>query len=218
MRLRSLALGCLLLFCLPGLAVAESPARIAARNELADSRYQTELPNQPRTVREPVTQRRPFDWGPLGEVLVYLGGAILVGLLLVGIGRALTDWRRDRRVASLHVGNGAPNDDAAQSDAEWALGDADRQAGGGDFAAAIHTLLLASIAILKRRLRASLAISATSREILRHTPLPPDNRQAFAGLIASVELCHFGGRPADADLYGRCRRYFHVALGIAESA
>lgn len=218
MRLRSLAAGCFLLFCLPGLAVAESPAGIAARNELADSRYQTELPNAVTPL--PEAPRRDYHFGPLAEILAYLGGAILVGLLLVGIGRALTDWRRDRRVASLRAGesSGASETAKAQGDAEWALGDADRQAGTGDFAAAIHTLLLASIVILKRRLRASLAISATSREILRHTPLPPDNRQAFAGLIASVELCHFGGRPADADLYGRCRRYFHVALGLAESA
>jgi hypothetical protein len=90
------------------------------------------------------------------------------------------------------------------------LGDADDLARRGEFAEAIHTLLLRTLQELARTASLRVGPATTSREILALVPLLADARTALAGLITAVEITHFGAEPAgDAD-YARCREQFHV--------
>jgi len=90
------------------------------------------------------------------------------------------------------------------------LGDADDLARRGEFAEAIHTLLLRTLQELARTASLRVGPATTSREILARVPLLADARTALAGLITAVEITHFGAEPAsDAD-YARCREQFHV--------
>jgi hypothetical protein len=90
------------------------------------------------------------------------------------------------------------------------LGDADELARRGRFAEAIHTLLLRTLYELVRSAAVRVAPAMTSREILARVPLLADARSAFAGLITTVEITHFGDEPANAADYERCRQQFHL--------
>jgi hypothetical protein len=90
------------------------------------------------------------------------------------------------------------------------LGDADELARRGEYAEAIHTLLLRTLQELVRSAAVRVAPAMTSREILARVPLLADARDALAGLITAVEITHFGEEPANANDYQRCREQFHV--------
>jgi hypothetical protein len=93
---------------------------------------------------------------------------------------------------------------------ERPLGDADELARRGEFAEAIHTLLLRTLQELARSAAVRVGPATTSREILARVPLLADARSALAGLITAVEITHFGDEPANAADYERCRDQFHV--------
>lgn len=93
---------------------------------------------------------------------------------------------------------------------ERPLGDADELARRGEFAEAIHTLLLRTLQELVRSAAVKVAPAMTSREILARVPLLADAREALAGLITAVEITYFGDEPANAADYERCRQQFHV--------
>ena len=88
------------------------------------------------------------------------------------------------------------------------LGDADELAARGEYAEAIHTLLLRTLHELARSAMVRVERSHTSREILARVPLLADAREALSVLITYVELTHFGDDPANADDYGKCREQF----------
>jgi hypothetical protein len=91
---------------------------------------------------------------------------------------------------------------------ERPLGDADELARRGEFAEAIHTLLLRTLLELARSAALRVAPAMTSREILARVPLVADARSALTGLITAVEITHFGAEPANAVDYERCRQQF----------
>jgi hypothetical protein len=93
---------------------------------------------------------------------------------------------------------------------ERPLGDADELARRGQYAEAIHTLLLRTLQELARSAAVRVGPATTSREILARVPLLADARTALAGLIIAVEITHFGAEPASAADYERCREQFHV--------
>lgn len=68
-------------------------------------------------------------------------------------------------------------------------------------------MLLAAIADLGRRARA-LPDSATSREILRLSAVPPAAADALGALVAVVETSRFGGHPVGAGEYAEARGRF----------
>ncbi|MGE0551098.1 MAG: DUF4129 domain-containing protein [Kofleriaceae bacterium] len=98
------------------------------------------------------------------------------------------------------------------------LGDADELARRGEYAEAIHTLLLRTLQELVKSASVRVAPAMTSREILARVPLLADARAAFADLITAVELTHFGDDPANAADYERCRRQFHVFAATLRGA
>lgn len=69
---------------------------------------------------------------------------------------------------------------------ERPLGDADELARHGEFAEAIHTLLLRTLHELARSAALRVAPAMTSREILARVPLVANARSALAGLITAV--------------------------------
>ncbi|HLL20855.1 MAG TPA: DUF4129 domain-containing protein, partial [Kofleriaceae bacterium] len=89
------------------------------------------------------------------------------------------------------------------------LGDADELAARGEFAEAIHTLLLRTLHELARSAMVRVEPSQTSREILSRVPLLAEARDALGVLITYVELTHFGDEPANAEDYARCREQFN---------
>ncbi len=89
------------------------------------------------------------------------------------------------------------------------LGDADELAVRGEFAEAIHTLLLRTLHELARSAMVRVERSHTSREILARVPLLADAREALSVLITYVELTHFGDDPAGAADYAKCREQFN---------
>lgn len=118
----------------------------------------------------------------------------------------------------------APDADADRRQArtvallERPLGDADELARRGEFAEAIHTLLLRTLHALAQGAAVRLAPATTSREVLACVPLLAEPRAALAGLITAVEITRFGDAPASAADYDRCRRQFHLFTAALRGA
>jgi len=92
--------------------------------------------------------------------------------------------------------------------------EADDLAARGNFAEAMHVLLLRSVDELRRYLSVSIAASLTSREILRHISLPQEGSFAFADIIDRVEISYFGAHHPCADDYKACRSSFDALTGV----
>lgn len=88
------------------------------------------------------------------------------------------------------------------------LAEADSLASEGRFAEAAHVLLLRSIDDLQGRRPDLVRPALTSRDIGALAALPKAARPAFALIAEVVERSLFGGRPVDADAFGRCRRAY----------
>jgi hypothetical protein len=172
-----------------------------ARGNLRDQRYYQEEMRLRERERE---QQSPFASFLMWGVLIAL--AIVLAIAIVS---ELKDGDKDPEIADEPD---AQRKLSAAADAilERPLGDADELARRGEFAEAIHTLLLRTLQELVRSAAVRVTPSMTSREILARVPLLADAREAFAGLITAVEITHFGDEPANATDYQRCREQFHV--------
>jgi Domain of unknown function (DUF4129) len=180
-----------------GAAWAQSPdPEKAAKDAVRALDLQTELPHQ-RSIK-PVNLRLPQEvvW-----LLLACGAAFVLYAM-----RDFLVWRRRANDEWGEAGlSGAAG--GARSDAD-ALASADELARQGRFVEAMHTLLLQSLADIRRRLGIEFADSLTSREILRGTRLPSQGRTSLRAIVASVEWTYFGGYPAAADDYNACRKSF----------
>jgi hypothetical protein len=168
-----------------GLADRDHPARVDARDH-----------DEPRTLSTLISI---VMWGMV-IVVAILGAAWLAAELSRYGGDAALPADGERAARRI----------AAGAIIEQPLEDADELARRGQFAEAIHTLLLRTLRELARSAAVEVAPASTSREILARVPLLADARSALAGLITAVEITHFGEQPANADDYERCRRQFHV--------
>lgn len=151
--------------------------------------------------------------GPVLEVLFW-GGLILGGLfILYFILRefAPESWFRRNRIVT-EVTDWRPEAAKAQA----LLEDADELAAAGRFEEAIHILLFRSIDELVSRRPGAVRPALTSRDIAELPMLPDQPRAAFLRLAQAVERTFFGGRPADADAFGRARADYQ-AFAFAES-
>jgi hypothetical protein len=179
----------------PVLAQSPDPEK-AARDSIRALDLQTELPHERKF--EPIKIQLPPE---LVWVLLACGAAFILYAMrdsLVWRGRAGDDWGE--------AGTGGPAG-GARSDAD-ALAAADDLARQGRFVDAMHTLLLQSLADIRRRLGIEFADSLTSREILRGTRLPPQGRASLRAIVGAVELTYFGGYPAALADYDACRKSF----------
>ena len=92
--------------------------------------------------------------------------------------------------------------------------EADELARQGNFAEAMHVLLLQSVNELRRRLKVSIAVSLTSREILYRIGLPPEGHNVFADIIRRVEISYFGSYQPAAEDYAACRVSYDTLTDI----
>ncbi|WP_294256203.1 DUF4129 domain-containing protein [uncultured Sphingomonas sp.] len=150
---------------------------------------------------------------PYARILLWGVIVVLAGLLLrvLYVGLRHGEWRlpwRKRRRDGASIGPSETPDTAwvpAAAPARQWLAEADRLAAAGDYAAAVHHLLLRSIDDIARRRPRLLRPALTSRELARTDAIPPAPRRLFADLAAVVERSLFGGRAIDAAEWSRCR-------------
>ncbi|HEY0053115.1 MAG TPA: DUF4129 domain-containing protein [Caulobacteraceae bacterium] len=96
----------------------------------------------------------------------------------------------------------------AETAARALLQEADALAAEGRFAEATHLLLLRSIEDIQGRRPRAVQPALTARDIAGLDALPPAARPPFSLIAEVVERSLFGGRPVDADGFGRCRRAY----------
>lgn len=170
----------------------------------------SERGDRPEDRGDRVFDVRDREQGGAGSsvmTVVMWGLVIAIAILLVAW-LVSELWKSSADIALAPVAGSAALAAAAAAIIERPLGDADQLAERGEFAGAIHTLLLRTLQALVKTWAVQLAPAMTSREVLARVPLASDARSALADLITAVELTHFGGDPASAADYARCRDQF----------
>ena len=199
----------------------------------ADGRIQTERPQfQP----EPRPPRRRSDNGfleAIGRFFAWLFGnfgwlfrGLLVAAVVAVVGYVL--WymfggmtlpgRREKKDADARDISLQDSERPAAGEARALLEEADRLAGEGRFAEAVHLLLFRSIEDLRARRTGGVPLSLTAREIQSLEDLSQRTRQALSPIIRLVERSFFGGRPVDAEGWQAARAsYQDFAFGEARA-
>ena len=145
---------------------------------------------------------------PVFEVLFWVAIAALVGAILYFVAREVI--RHYRRQVPKAAGADGPTADwrPPVARARALLSDADRLAGEGRFAEAVHLLLFRSIEDIDAKRPHAVKPALTSRDILDLKGLPAAARQALSRLVSTVEWSFFGGRPVGAADFATCRRAY----------
>jgi hypothetical protein len=138
------------------------------------------------------------------RLVVYAVLIVTVIMILMWIAR---DLRKPGEGGELE-GEALANATVDQGVLERPVGDADELARTGNYAEAIHTLLLRTLIELVRATRTRVPAALTSREILARVPLVPAARTALDALVAAVEITYFGDEVPGAEDYQRCRAEF----------
>jgi len=127
--------------------------------------------------------------------------AVALALITVAVVRAVARHRRNARAREAGRPMGPKADGRRRaSPPDW-RGAAAR----GDYDGAIHLLLLDVLGRLPKGAAAGITSSWTSREIVSRGTLTGEAREALEHLVRAVEQTHFGGLPADENLFVRCR-------------
>lgn len=147
------------------------------------------------------------DHGPLVR-FAFWG---LVAVLALMLARAI--YRRVRvylsgRSAGIETSGPGWRPEAAP--ARRLLAEADALAAAGQFAEAIHLLLLRSVEQIAARAPSALRPGSTSRDIAAATLLPGDVRSAFSQIAGVVEAALFAGRTVGADAWASCRKAYET--------
>ncbi len=179
--------------------------------------YQRELPGEQEPPKpQPPSRLWQVDLGPFVNYLLI--GLVAVVLVVVALRLLSGEWTLSGHGAEPPAPEQQAPGKARREQLRERLQSADREAVAGDWASAIHILLLTSIDLLRRRVGQDVPDAMTSRELVGEARLPVDTREDFAALVAAAELCHFGGRAADQSLYQRCRIHYERLWGMAPEA
>jgi ferric-dicitrate binding protein FerR (iron transport regulator) len=186
----------------------------AIRSVKNDDSIQQSLPSAPaqRAVtstprpRERVRRQRSEAGSSIASLLLWIVLGIVVVALVIVIGREVITKPAEARPPD--TAEEAPPE--ALKVAAGTLDDAERLAAAGRFGEAIHTLLLQTFETIGRH--AALPASLTSREILRRVRAEETAIAALRQLVASVEVCIFGGDQPSAADYATCRESFERVL------
>lgn len=173
--------------------------------------YQRQMPDGDEPEKPKQFKLFSLDAGPLPSVIL-IGLALILLAMIVARLRS-GGWDRLLRPAASAAQEELPAT-VRQDQLRERLHDADRFAAAGDWAAAIHILLLISIDLLRLRIGQAIPAAMTARELVGRAQVPDTSRVDFAGLVSASELCHFGGRPADRSLYDRCRVHYERLWGM----
>lgn len=129
--------------------------------------------------------------GELAKGLLWL----LLGALGVGLVALLLAALRRAPASTAGAVPAAADARKPQGLPQAPLAAASALAADGDYATAVHRLLLEALAVLAQACGETIADSETSREVLARLTLTPAARQALALLVEAVEVSRFGGRP-----------------------
>lgn len=150
--------------------------------------------------------------GRLLEAVAPLAKWVFWGL--IALAAAALAWFVVREILALRRRGWAKRTRPSTETVEWRpepaqaralLEEADRLAAVGRYAEAAHVLLLRSIDDFHGRRPDLVRPALTSRDIAALEGLPRAARPAFALIAEVVERSLFGGRPVDAEAFGRCR-------------
>lgn len=218
----------------PQPAIAADEVAEAVRAAMRGSAYQTELPGAdaaaiddptPRWEPELVDPQRhgSGSWrsqSALDEI-ARVALWILAAVVLIVLCFWLTGLVPNRRARLADGGKAAPDvtaDHVRRAGPPDILAEADRLAARGDYDGAIHCLLLAALERLRKGLDLPIAASLTCREVVDLTNPAAGVQAALRTLVMSVEISRFGGRAADAGVYGSCRDSFRQVSAAMGSA
>lgn len=186
-------------------------AKAVLQQTLASQNAQTEMPGV--REREYIMVRNTANAGvPAGfaQVLLYIAIAAFLAVVvwtLLENGVGAEEEKKKKRGAAL--------DPTAEVQARMATaqGEADTLAEAGDYAGAMHVLLLRSLDEMRRRLGISIASSLTSREIVRRVGLGEQARSALRDIVGRVEISYFGSHRPGAEEYAACRASYAALAG-----
>lgn len=222
--LRGIPLLAALLVLLAGAVFAQSsgfdPAQVRDSRDsvLADSRYQTEMPEA-----ETPTEREPFTIPPwLAEAILWTVVAVILLAVAFFLFQLAYDLLRDRspfkrnrdRAAAIPERVETPVAAAREVDPH-SLAEADRLAAEGRFSEAIHLLLLVAMQRLHRELGPRVAPAMTGREVLHLSSLPGATVAPLTRMVQLSEINHFGGRAAGEPDYRSARDDYLAFSGEA---
>jgi hypothetical protein len=182
------------------------------------SRLQTNAPSgledfRPRQFRNGGDVIRLVDFfRGYAQLILWCSLGIIGAAVLWNLKNNLWSASRSRKLAFRREDE-VPSVSAAER-MENAQAEADDLARSGSFSEAIHALLLRSVNEMKNRVNSPIAASLTSREILRHVDLSPEERSVFATIVDSVEVSYFGTHQPGGDEYAVCRRSFDALTDL----
>ncbi len=232
-RLRATAVASLMLAfsCIPFCAFAQTPAEVgkAAAAAIESLDVQRQLPSEARSPQSHQAQSRvemiqlpaapPPDakdldsknpWGTLFQMLLWMAVICAVVLILAFAGVAFPGLRRRTGANGPGGGSEAEDDPVGPLRPAEILLQADRFAASGQYSEAMHSLLVETVALLRRRLDADVSDSLTSRELVKALALAGAEKQAFGDIVARVEGAWFGDRPVVENDYALVRRSFQT--------
>jgi len=208
----------ILVILFPVQRVAAETTEQAVKRVLEDKSIQSELPGKPKAQAPRISNRQRTEgsgFGTFGQILLWGLVIAAAGMLIFFIAREFAGMRR--RSGREEIGGGA-GAGGALSKAEPAmpedlLAEADRLAARGAFSEAVHLILIHSLRRLDAVSSAAFGRSLTAREIVSRAGLGEQARRWFSYIVSASELVHFGGRPADASAYKKCRDAFERLAG-----
>ena len=168
---------------------------------LSDESYQTELPP---IQSEPDIGALAALFSSLIQIFVYFIFGAIVLFFLVLLIQHLSERRRR------HAQNDAPKltkKIVAGVTLEVDLADINAAAGMGNFAEALHLLLLGTFEELRHLAQLDLSPALTSREIVATMPLAEPARADLAALVNAVEISHFGETTPSEDDFLDCLQF-----------
>jgi len=211
-----------ILFRFGTLILASGPApeevRKAARQVLERGGYQTEIPQE---VLPPDWLRDLLEW--LASLFTSAGGsdvivlltwivtAVVVAFLVVWL---VSEWKHRRKRTAKESGEfeEAPVFDLGS------LPDPQALATAGEYAAAVHALLLHAQWALVTRLQFDLQAALTSREVLSRVKSQVKAEEELRGLVLAVEVSRFGGAAVNRHDFDRLSdRYTRFVTAVDEA-
>jgi hypothetical protein len=197
---------------------AADPAKVlsTAGAVTKDLGVQTRLPTDsttaeppPKINSEPMTWRdESFSIPGVGAVIDLMKWALIVvaAIAIIAVLASIVSERLHSSVpASLSPPVPLPETPQAPADPRDLLARADQLAAAGQYAEAMHYVLLAATAIIGRG-----KPSLTSWELLRDASLAPPRLDALRDLVIRAERAWFGQRPTGADDYRHARSCYEA--------
>lgn len=152
---------------------------------------------------KPDLQRLRLPWVGVLAILVSMAVLTLLVIGLHGLRQFLPSW--EPVVDDTPTGSPRPS---SSDPGEGPLGQADRLADKGEFAFAMHGLLLSALGAIARRSQRPIPPSLTSREMMRRPEVSERERALLGQLIRFVERVWFGREVPSKTDYESCRTLF----------